>query len=61
MAERLAKDLAERGLVIASGLARGIDSSAHQGALRAAGGATIAIVGSGIDVVYPRENKKIYE
>jgi DNA processing protein len=61
MAERLAKDLAERGLVIASGLARGIDSSAYQGAQRAAGGATIAIVGSGIDVVYPRENKKIYE
>jgi DNA processing protein len=61
MAERLAKDLAERGLVIASGLARGIDSSAHQGALRAAGGATIGILGSGVDVVYPKENKKIYE
>jgi DNA processing protein len=61
MAERLAKDLAERGLVIASGLARGIDSSAHQGALRAAGGATIGILGSGVDVVYPKENRKIYE
>jgi DNA processing protein len=61
MAERLAKDLAERGLVIASGLARGIDSSAHQGALRAAGGATIGILGSGVDVVYPKENKRIYE
>jgi DNA processing protein len=53
MAVRLAKDLAERGLEIANGLARGIDSSAHQGALRTVGGATIGIVGSGIDVIYP--------
>jgi DNA processing protein len=61
MAERLAKDLADRGLVIASGLARGIDASAHKGALRSANGATVGVVGCGIDVVYPKENKKIFQ
>lgn len=60
MAERLARDLTDRGLVIASGLARGIDSSAHKGALSSASGATIGILGCGIDVVYPKENKKIF-
>ena len=59
MAERLARDLAERGLVIASGLARGIDTLAHKGALAAANGATIAVLGCGIDVVYPKENRKL--
>ncbi len=58
--ERLARDLAERGLVIVSGLARGIDSSAHRGALAATRGATIGVLGCGIDVVYPKENKKIF-
>jgi len=61
MAERLAKDLADRNLAIASGLARGIDSSAHKGALAAVRGGTIAVLGSGVDVVYPKENKKIFE
>ncbi|MGH9564267.1 MAG: DNA-processing protein DprA, partial [Terracidiphilus sp.] len=61
MAERLSKDLATRGLVITSGLARGIDASAHRGALGAAGGASVGILGCGIDVVYPKENKKIFE
>ena len=60
MTERLARDLAERGLVIVSGLARGIDSSAHRGALAATHGATIGVLGCGIDVVYPKENKKIF-
>src|SRR5271155_3206967 len=60
IAERLAKDLAERGLVISSGLARGIDASAHKGALSTATGATIGVLGCGIDVVYPKENKKIF-
>jgi len=60
MAERLARDLAARGIVISSGLARGIDSSAHRGALSATGGATIGVLGCGIDVVYPKENKKIF-
>ncbi|HWF39735.1 MAG TPA: DNA-processing protein DprA [Candidatus Acidoferrales bacterium] len=61
MAEKLSKDLAARGVVIASGLARGIDASAHRGALTSAVGATIGVLGCGIDVVYPKENKKIYE
>ncbi|HEY7825392.1 MAG TPA: DNA-processing protein DprA [Candidatus Acidoferrales bacterium] len=60
MAERLGRDLAERGLVIASGLARGIDASAHKGALSTAQGATIGVVGAGIDVIYPKENKKLF-
>ncbi|HEY6903803.1 MAG TPA: DNA-processing protein DprA [Candidatus Acidoferrales bacterium] len=61
MAERLSKDLADRGLVIASGLARGIDASAHKGALASPCGGTIGVLGSGIDVVYPKENKKIFQ
>ncbi|MCL5289184.1 MAG: DNA-processing protein DprA [Acidobacteria bacterium] len=60
MSERLARDLAERGLVIVSGLARGIDSCAHKGALAAARGATVGVLGAGIDVVYPKENKKLF-
>jgi DNA processing protein len=60
MAERLARDLAERGLVIISGLARGIDSSAHKGALASTRGATIGVLGCGIDIVYPKENKRIF-
>jgi DNA processing protein len=60
MAERLSCDLANRGLVIVSGLARGIDTAAHRGAL-AAKGSTVAIFGTGIDVMYPRENRKIAE
>jgi DNA processing protein len=61
MAERLSKDLADRGLVIASGLARGIDASAHKGALASASGGSIGVLGCGIDVVYPKENKKIFQ
>jgi DNA processing protein len=61
MAERLSKDLADRGLVIASGLARGIDASAHKGALASPCGGTIGVLGCGIDVVYPKENKKIFQ
>jgi DNA processing protein len=55
VAERLAGDLAARGLVIVSGLARGVDSAAHRGALGAPG-STVAVLGSGADVVYPREH-----
>ncbi len=61
VAERLARDLADRGLVIASGLARGIDACAHKGALSSALGTTIGVLGCGIDVVYPKENKKIFQ
>ncbi len=60
MAERLARELAERSLVIVSGLARGIDSSAHKGACVAARGVTMAVLGNGIDIIYPKENKKLY-
>src|SRR5277367_28442 len=60
MAERISMDLADRGLVISSGLARGIDASAHKGALSSATGATIGVLGCGIDVIYPKENKKIF-
>jgi DNA processing protein len=55
VAEQLATDLAARGVIIASGLARGADSAAHRGAL-AGGGATVAVLGSGVDVIYPREH-----
>ena len=56
-AERLAEDLAARGLAITSGLARGLDAAAHRGALRA--GITYAVFGSGIDFVYPKENREL--
>ena len=55
VAEQLAADLAANGLVIVSGLARGVDSAAHRGAL-AAGGVTVAVLGSGVDVIYPPEH-----
>jgi DNA processing protein len=60
MGEMLARDLALRGLTILSGMARGIDTSAHKGAL-AARGKTVAVWGTGIDVIYPKENKKLAE
>ena len=60
MAEMLARDLAVRRLLIISGMARGIDSCAHRGAL-AARMPTVAVWGTGIDVVYPKENKKLAE
>jgi DNA processing protein len=55
VAERLAGDLACAEIVVVSGLARGVDSAAHRGALRA-GGATVAVLGSGVDVLYPPEH-----
>jgi DNA processing protein len=60
MAEMLSRDLAARRLLIVSGMARGIDSCAHKGAL-AARMPTVAVWGTGIDVVYPKENKKLAE
>ena len=60
MAEMLSRDLAARGMLILSGMARGIDSAAHRGAL-AAHRPTAAIWGTGVDVVYPKENRKLAE
>src|SRR5271157_5626337 len=60
MAERLSTDLAARGLVIISGLARGVDTASHRGAI-AAKGITVAVLGTGIDVMYPRENTRLAE
>jgi DNA processing protein len=60
MAERLACDLAARGLVIFSGLARGVDAAAHRGAITAKG-KTVAVFGTGIDEIYPKENRRLVE
>ncbi|MDR3348052.1 MAG: DNA-processing protein DprA [Acidaminococcales bacterium] len=59
-AKQFAADLSRAGFVIVSGGARGADTSAHQGAL-AENGRTVAVFGCGIDVCYPKENKKLYE
>ncbi|MBA5688560.1 DNA-processing protein DprA [Rugamonas apoptosis] len=59
-ATRLAQALSETGLVIVSGLALGIDAAAHQGALLGEGG-TVAVLGTGIDVIYPRRNTALVE
>lgn len=60
MAERLACDLAVQGLVIISGMARGVDTAGHRGAI-AAKGKTIAVFGTGVDVIYPKENSRLAE
>lgn len=56
----LARDLAARGVTIISGLARGIDAAAHRGALEA-GGRTVAVMGTGLDQIYPRDHRKLAE
>ncbi|HUO24797.1 MAG TPA: DNA-processing protein DprA [Candidatus Aquilonibacter sp.] len=60
MAERLACDLAAQGLVIISGMARGVDTASHRGAI-AGRGKTIAVFGTGVDVIYPKENSRLAE
>jgi DNA processing protein len=58
LAKRISTDLGAAGLTVASGLARGIDSAAHEGALATG---TIAVLGGGLDVVYPPENQALYD
>ncbi|HEV3334440.1 MAG TPA: DNA-processing protein DprA [Bryobacteraceae bacterium] len=58
VAERLSSDLANAGLTIASGMARGIDTAAHKGTL-AVHGDTVAVLGCGVDIIYPSENRKL--
>ncbi len=60
MARRLGCELAEAGVAVVSGLARGIDGAAHSGALAARGAAPIGVVGSGLDVPYPRANGALW-
>lgn len=60
IAEQLGKELAQAGFVIVSGMARGVDSRAHVGCLEVSG-RTIAVLGSGLDIIYPRENSKLAE
>jgi DNA processing protein len=60
MAERLASDLAAQGLVIISGMARGVDTASHRGAISAKG-KTIAVFGTGVDLIYPKENSRLSE
>ena len=60
-AERLAKGLAAAGFTVVSGLARGIDSAAHAGAINVDRGRTLAVLGNGIGTVYPPENRKLYD
>ena len=58
MAERLACDLAAQGLIIISGMARGVDTASHRGAISAKG-KTVAVLGTGVDVIYPKENSRL--
>jgi DNA processing protein len=59
-AERITSELASQGITIVSGMARGIDSIAHNSTIKR-GGRTVAVIGSGLDVIYPPENKKLFE
>ena len=60
VAEKLGRELAQHGVTVVSGLARGVDTFAHKGALEG-GGRTLAVLGCGIDVHYPPENRKLYD
>jgi DNA processing protein len=60
MAEKFARELVETGITVVSGLARGVDTIAHGTALKA-GGRTLAVIGSGLDVCYPPENRHLFE
>lgn len=60
-AKRFAQELAARGLTIVSGLARGIDQISHEGALHVSYGRTIAVMGCGLDVIYPKEHENLFQ
>jgi len=60
VADKIAGEISQYGVVVVSGMAKGIDTAAHEGTLRA-GGKTVAVLGSGIDVCYPRQNKSLME
>lgn len=60
MAELMGRELAKRGLVVVSGLARGVDAIAHKGATDV-GGRAVGVLGTGVDVCYPKENRKLFE
>ena len=59
-AERIGKGLGQKGVTVVSGLARGVDSAAHRGAF-SVGGRTLGVLGCGVDVIYPPENKELYQ
>lgn len=59
VAEIFSRDLAAQGIIVVSGMARGVDSVCHQGALQAEG-RTLAVLGSGLDVIYPKSNEELY-
>lgn len=60
MAKKISSEVAQNNIIIVSGMARGIDASSHEGAL-SVNGKTIAVLGTGVDVVYPKENKLLYD
>ncbi len=60
IAEKLSREMARMGLTHVSGMARGIDAASHKGAL-AGGGASVAVLGTGVDTPYPKENRKLYD
>ncbi len=60
MAEKISKELSKYNVVVISGMARGIDSYAHR-AILSSGGKTVAVLGTGVDVIYPYENRRLYE
>ncbi len=60
VAREMAQELARRGICVVSGMARGVDTCAHKGALDAEDGRTVAVLGCGIDIVYPPENIRLY-
>lgn len=59
VARKLGREFAQAGMVVVSGMARGVDAEAHRGCIEG-GGMTIGILGNGIDIVYPRENGMLY-